>query len=62
MPWELVFFKKNGSRSEAMKLEKLVKKREAERFLYDLKSQSGWRITQGVRVVPTKCRDHPDLN
>ena len=41
MPWELVSFKENASRSEAMKLEKLIKKRGAERFLGDLKSQSG---------------------
>jgi predicted GIY-YIG superfamily endonuclease len=41
MPWEIVFFKENASRSEAMKLEKLIKKRGDERFLDDLKNQSG---------------------
>jgi len=35
-----------------MKLERFIKKREASRFLDDIKKgDSGWRITQGVRVV-----------
>ena len=35
MPWTLVFSKECSSRSEALKLEKLIKKRGAARFLND---------------------------
>jgi putative endonuclease len=35
MPWQIVFFKVFKSRTEAMKLEKFIKKRGAARFLND---------------------------
>ena len=53
LPWELVFSREFQDRGEAMKLEKYIKKRGAVRFLKDIKDQSGYRIPQGGRVVPT---------
>jgi len=41
MPWTLVFSKECSSRSEALKLEKLIKKRGAARFLNDNKIPVG---------------------
>ena len=52
MPWQIVFSKVFKSRTDAMKLEKFIKKRGAARFLIDNNIKVGYRITQGVRVVP----------
>ena len=41
MPWQIVYSKICITKSEALKLEKFIKKRGASRFLLDLKSQSG---------------------
>jgi putative endonuclease len=41
VPWQLVYSKEFYSRNEAIKLERLIKKRGAERFLNDIKGQSG---------------------
>ena len=41
VPWQFVYSKEFYSRKEAIKLERLIKKRGAERFLKDIKGQSG---------------------
>ena len=41
IPWSLVFSQEFISRSDAIKLERLIKKRGAERFLSDLNDSSG---------------------
>jgi putative endonuclease len=41
MPWMIIYYKEFNSRSEAMRLEKYIKKRGAERFLIDLKEKTG---------------------
>ena len=41
IPWKLVYLKEFETRKEAILLEKSIKKRGAERFLNDHKSQSG---------------------
>ena len=41
VPWKLIYSKEFYSRNEAIKLERLIKKRGAERFLNDIKGQSG---------------------
>jgi len=41
IPWELVYSRQFDSRSEALKLEKYIKKRGAARFIQDLNTDGG---------------------